>query len=271
MPVVLALLQIVGCLCLVVLALMVIALLLPLGFAVEYRPGRFRVSAVYGPFRRTVWARRIRRKNIRQPVQKQGEKEAKSQPSAMALQSIQTERTLATAPPQDLTRRMESAGENISEPSNGPAAQASAQDEEEEELPSGALGRVEQAVTLLEENPRALAECVLGHVRWLHRHSMFKIGIRHVYVFWTVHCEDAAATAVAYGAEMAAFNTALELLQQAVHLQSDRLWLEPDFTGQRFAERKISCLVSARAILMLHLLYRIWKDPLLQPAASETP
>ena len=78
-------------------------------------------------------------------------------------------------------------------------------------------------------------------------------------------CEDASRTAVVYGAEMAAFNTALALVQQTVLLQSDRLWLEPDFLGNRRAERRISCTVSASAILMFHLLYRIWKDPLLQP------
>ena len=89
--------------------------------------------------------------------------------------------------------------------------------------------------------------------------------VRRLQVFWTVTCEDAAATAIAFGAAMTALNTALAAVQQAIPLQSEGLWLEPDFTGARRADRHIFGIVQARAILMLHLLYRVWNDPLLQP------
>ena len=49
-----------------------------------------------------------------------------------------------------------------------------------------------------------------------------------------------------------------------------RTYYPPDFTGQRRQEREISFTVSACAALMFHLLYRIWKDPLLQPAPRES-
>ena len=97
------------------------------------------------------------------------------------------------------------------------------------------------------------------------------MGIRHADVYWTVTCEDAAATAIAYGAEMAALNTALALIQQTVRLQSDRLWLEPDFTGQSMTNVGLPARCRASAVLMLHLLYRIWKDPLLQPQEQPEP
>ena len=125
-------------------------------------------------------------------------------------------------------------------------------------------------LTLLEDDPQALLHCAWEHMRWLDRHSFFKVWVRHLNVFWTVTCEDASRTAIAYGAALSALNTALAAAQQMLHLQSDRLCLEPDFTGQRRQEREISFTVSACAALMFHLLYRIWKDPLLQPAPRES-
>lgn len=239
MPVLLAVLKFLAVLLGIAVVLVAVALLLPLGFAMEYRPDRFRVSAVYGPFRRTVWSHRMH------------------QPKQRKIVDVQKETTVSAPTP--------SAAKEENVPPEPPP------EEEEEELPSGAMGRLERMILLLEENPKSLANCVLGHMRWLHRHSIFKISIRHADIFWTVTCEDAAKTAIAYGAEMAALNTALALVQQTVHLQSDRLWLEPDFTGARRSERKIACTMSASAILMLHLLYRIWRDPLLQPQTQPEP
>lgn len=147
---------------------------------------------------------------------------------------------------------------------------AAAEEEETPQIPAGAIGRMERVLTLLEDDPQALLHCAWEHMRWLDRHSFFKVRVRHLNVFWTVTCEDASRTAIAYGAALSALNAALAAAQQMLHLQSDRLCLEPDFTGQRRQEREISFTVSACAALMFHLLYRIWKDPLLQPAPRES-
>lgn len=264
MPFVLAVLKVLAIFLLLVAVLVIVALLLPLGFAVEYRPGRFRVSAVYGPFRRTIWAHRTRSR----AASAAREKPAVSQRGSAADSSTASDTPTPKAAP--VTPEAEAAPPPVAgqpapgEP--GTAPEPLLPEEEEEALPEGAMGRLERMLILLEEDPRKLGNCVLGHMRWLHRHSFFKMSIRQVDIFWTVTCEDAAATATVYGAEMAAFNTALALVQQTVRLKCKRLWLEPDFTGARRAERKIACVVSASAILMIHLLYRIWKDPLLQPA-----
>lgn len=261
MAVLLTVLKILVILLSVLLAMVITGLLLPLGFAIEYRPDRFRVSAVYGPFRRTVWSHRMHRQ--------------KKKPKPLGKVTGTETSVEAGRGPAETVKPQEPAVQETTSVSP-PAKRAGAdtvpqQEEEEEELPSGAMGRLERMFLLLEENPKALARCILGHVRWLHRHSVFKMSIRHADIFWTVTCEDASRTAIVYGAEMAALNTALALVQQTVRLQSDRLQLEPDFTGNRRAERKIACTVSASAILMLHLLYRIWKDPLLQPEKELEP
>ena len=61
MPVVLMILKVLLALLAVLLLLLAAALLLPLGFAVEYRAGRIRLKAVYGPLRRTFWSFHLKR------------------------------------------------------------------------------------------------------------------------------------------------------------------------------------------------------------------
>lgn len=264
MPFVLAVLKVLAIFLLLVAILVIVALLLPLGFAVEYRPGRFRVSAVYGPFRRTIWAHRTRSRTASAVREKPAASQRKRDATAASAVSDTSVAQSAPVTPEESALTPPVAEAVPGEPVTVP--EPLLPEDEEEALPEGAMGRLERMLILLEEDPKKLGNCILGHMRWLHRHSFFKMSIRQVDVFWTVTCEDAAITATAYGAEMAAFNTALALVQQTVRLKCKRLWLEPDFTGARRAERKISCVVSASAILMIHLLYRIWKDPLLQPA-----
>lgn len=261
MPIVFFILKVLAVFLVIVAVLVVVALLLPLGFAIEYRPGRFRVSAVYGPLRRTVWAHRTHQHAPSTEPQKPAKPERETAPNRPPVRDEGTQPT-APVPPQPETPPMPTAEPKQEEPG---AAPENTLPDEEQELPAGARGRLERMLTLLEEDPKALGNCVLKHMHWLHQHSFFKMSVRQVDVFWTVTCEDAATTAMTYGAEIAALNTALALVQQTVRLKSKRFWLEPDFTGARRAERKISCVVSASAILMIHLLYRIWKDPLLRP------
>ena len=246
MPVLLLALKILAGLLLAILLLLVAALLLPLGIAVEYRPGRIEIAAVCGPVRRSL-------RSYRAPAAKPGaQKKQEAQPTAPTPGTPET-----NAPP--------GAEETPQAEPLKPAPPEEPEHTAPVEETGQKGGKLERVLTLLEEDPAAVAACLWRHVRWLGRHSPFKMRVRHLYVFWTVTCEDAAATAVAFGAEMAALNTALAAVQQAIPLQSDRLWLEPDFTGMRRAERRISGTVQARAILMLHLLYRVWNDPLLQP------
>jgi len=137
-------------------------------------------------------------------------------------------------------------------------------------LPFGISEHISAARQLLSDDPMAFASCMLGHTGWLGKLCLRALRITHLDIFWTVHAEEAAATAALYGAEMALANNLLAFVQQHVRLQSDRLWLEPDFTGQRAGERSISfSLKSCAGVLLwllLRLLHRLWKDPQLQPA-----
>ena len=128
------------------------------------------------------------------------------------------------------------------------------------------------AMQLLSNDPMAFARCMLGHTGWLGRHLLRSVRVSGLDIFWTVTADEASATAELFGAEMALANNLLALVQQYIRVQSDRLWLEPDFTGERAGERIVSFrLTSCAAVLLwlvIRLLYRLWKDPQLQPAAK---
>ena len=61
MPILFTIIKVLAILAGILLILLAIALLMHLGFSVEYRPDRLRVVAIYGPLRRTVWSHRLRR------------------------------------------------------------------------------------------------------------------------------------------------------------------------------------------------------------------
>ena len=128
------------------------------------------------------------------------------------------------------------------------------------------------AMQLLSNDPMVFARCMLGHTGWLGRHLLRSVRVSGLDIFWTVTADEASATAELFGAEMALANNLLALAQQYIRVQSDRLWLEPDFTGERTGERIVSFrLTSCAAVLLwlvIRLLHRLWKDPQLQPAAK---
>ena len=139
-------------------------------------------------------------------------------------------------------------------------------------LPFGISTRIDAAMQLLSNDPIAFARCMLGHTGWLGRHLLRSVRVSGLDIFWTVTADEASTTAELFGAEMALANNLLALVQQYIRVQSDRLWLEPDFTGERAGERIVSFrLTSCAAVLLwlvIRLLHRLWKDPQLQPAAK---
>lgn len=269
MPILFTIIKVLAILAGVLIVLLVLALLMHLGFSVEYRPDRLRVVAIYGPLRRTVWSHRLHRPDVPRREKTPEKTEASPLPSAFKSGGqAASDETAKACPGKEKTDGRPP--EEKTMPAEEPGLPGQSMPEEEEWESGAVVGRLERIAELASEDPKTLGNCILQHMRWLQRHSIFKIHVRHLNIFWTATGEDAAETAILFGAEMAAFNTALALAQQVILLQSDCLWLEPDFTGMRRTERYISCTVSASAILMFHLLYRIWKDPLLQPAAQQT-
>lgn len=279
-------LRLIGWVLLAILLLLVVALLLPLGIQAAYRPGEAFAKAFYGPLKFTLWPRGgtqgAQSKAKSNPTQKSPEKSDTS-PPPIVIKTVEDEKASVTikvepdksalpapAPrPAATTAQAEAKTTPASAPEETPPAQNS-----KGGLPFGISDHIDAAMQLLSDDPLAFAKCMLGHTGWLGRRLLRTVRVQHLDVFWTVTADEAGTTAELYGAEMAALNNLLAFLQQYIRLQSDRLWLEPDFTGERTGERNISFRVSIGTgvllWLLLRLLWRLWKDPQLQPAVKNS-
>ena len=279
-------LRLIGWVLLTILLLLVVALLLPLGIQAAYRPGEAFAKAFYGPLKFTLWPRGgtqgAQSKAKSQPTQKSPEKPDTSPPPTV-IKTVEGEKASVTikvepdksALPAPAPRPAATAAqaEAKTTPASAPEETPPAQDSKGG-LPFGISDHIDAAMQLLSDDPMAFAKCMLGHTGWLGRRLLRTVRVQHLDVFWTVTADEASTTAELYGAEIAALNNLLAFLQQYIRLQSDRLWLEPDFTGERTGERNISFRVSIGTgvllWLLLRLLWRLWKDPQLQPAAKNS-
>lgn len=278
MAILLFILRLIGWVLLAVLVLVLIALFLPLGLQLSYQPDSLRVAARYGPLHFTLWPRSGTRAK---PADKPAKPAAQSLPPAVSktVEGDKASVTVRVEPEQPAARRAPqptTAGTSAA-PSAAAAPKPEQKEKEEKStggLPLGISARIDAAMQLLTDDPMAFARCMLGHTGWLGRPLLRAVRIRHLDIFWTAHTKEAASTAELYGAELALFNNLLAFAQQHISLQSDRLWLEPDFTGQRAGERTVSFeLISCAAVLLwlvLRLLHRLWVDPQLKPAASQS-
>ena len=279
-------LRLIGWVLLAILLLLVVALLLPLGIQAAYRPGKAFAKAFYGPLKFTLWPRGgtqgAQSKAKSKPTQKSPEKPDTSPPptviktvdgeKASVTVKVEPDKSALPAPaprPAATAAQAEAKTTPASAPEETPPAQNS-----KGGLPFGISDHIDAAMQLLSDDPMAFAKCMLGHTGWLGRRLLRTVRVQHLDVFWTVTADEASTTAELYGAEMAALNNLLAFLQQYIRLQSDRLWLEPDFTGERTGERNISFRVSIGTgvllWLLLRLLWRLWKDPQLQPTVKNS-
>ncbi|WP_417091352.1 hypothetical protein [Gemmiger sp.] len=279
-------LRLIGWVLLAILLLLVVALLLPLGIQAAYRPGEALAKAFYGPLKFTLWPRGgtqgAQSKAKSKPTQKSPEKPDTS-PSPTVIKTVEGEKasvTIKVEPdksalpaPAPRAAATTAQAEAKTTPASAPEETPPAQNNKGG-LPFGISDHIDAAMQLLSDDPMAFAKCMLGHTGWLGRRLLRTVRVQHLDVFWTVTADEASTTAELYGAEMAALNNLLAFLQQYIRLQSDRLWLEPDFTGERTGERNISFRVSIGTgvllWLLLRLLWRLWKDPQLQPTVKNS-
>ena len=280
-------LRLIGWVLLTILLLLVVALLLPLGIQAAYRPGEAFAKAFYGPLKFTLWPRGgtqgAQSKAKSKPTQKSPEKPDTSPPptviktvegeKASVTIKVEPDKSALPAPAPRPAATAAQAEAKTTTPASAPEETPPAQNSKGG-LPFGISDHIDAAMQLLSDDPMAFAKCMLGHTGWLGRRLLRTVRVQHLDVFWTVTADEASTTAELYGAEMEALNNLLAFLQQYIRLQSDRLWLEPDFTGERTGERNISFRVSIGTgvllWLLLRLLWRLWKDPQLQPAVKNS-
>ena len=278
MAILLFLLRLIGWVLLAVLLLLLVALLIPLGVRFAYSPGSVRATACYGPLHFTLWPRRGQPEALKKPASAAppGHTVRKTADGEQASVTMEVKPDKPAAKPAQTVARQPAAQGKPEAPKPADSVPTESADAEgsakKGSLPFGISTRIDAAMQLLSNDPMAFARCMLGHTDWLGRHLLRSVRVSGLDIFWTVTADEASATAELFGAEMALANNLLALVQQYIRVQSDRLWLEPDFTGERAGERIVSFrLTSCAAVLLwlvIRLLHRLWKDPQLQPAAK---
>lgn len=278
MAILLFLLRLIGWVLLAVLLLLLVALLIPLGVQFAYHPGSVRATACYGPLHFTLWPRKGQPEALKKPVSAAppGQTVRKTTDGEQASVTVEVKPDKPAAKPAQTVARQPAAQGKPEAPKSADSVLAEDADAEgsvkKSGLPFGISARIDAAMQLLSNDPMAFARCMLGHTGWLGRRLLRSVRVSGLDIFWTVTADEASATAELFGAEMALANNLLALVQQYIRVQSDRLWLEPDFTGERAGERIVSFrLTSCAAVLLwlvIRLLHRLWKDPQLQPASK---
>lgn len=216
-------LRVLGVVLLAVLALAAVAMLLPAGLDIRWRRG--------GPLEVWLTAGPLRRKFFPFPAETPpgGKKNAPKAPAP-------AEKSGGGPPPE-----VPPAPEPPQAETAAPAKPAASSPEEEFEAMLGKL------MSDPMRHVRRGQQWAKGPGRFL----LARLRVRHLRIVWTVTEQDAAATAVTYGALMAACNTAWAILRDHVDAKADELRLEPDFTGERAAERCFACQITARMYIIV--------------------
>ncbi|MGN0984682.1 MAG: hypothetical protein ACI4OI_07550 [Gemmiger sp.] len=274
MPVVVWILRFIGLLLLLILGLLLLALLLPVGIRLEYRASVLRLAVRIGPVTLPLYPR---------PARKAAQKPAEAGRVSPASAAHKNEQQNAQKSGGKSKNGLPSGEEKPAPPAAGNAKSAAAPQKPPENpagqggafrLPACLRQRVDAVVALAREDPLALARRALDHLGWFGRRMLRGIRITHLDVFWTVHCDEACATAVCYGQVMAVLNNLLALLRQWMTIRADSLRLEPDFTGHQAGEHHVVMCLSTHLciplVLLLRLVWRLWRDPALQPRPAHT-
>ena len=270
LAVVLTVLKILGIVLAVILVLVAVVLVLPVGLSLRYEGKTLELRLRAGPVRILLYPR-------------------PSQSAAQARQGAAPEAAPAGPgrdSPKPAAPRCARAGESAAQAAGpavpkasvaAPAGQPEKKAGEKSPNKNKASARpekpglVERVLGAFRSNPveflSHLFSLVMAAGGWL----FHGVHITRLRVLWTVTREDASDTAITYGRAVAALNTALAVARDHMKIESEELRLEPDFTGERAAQRRISFELFTRPVIVLvigvRLMRRFLHDPLLFPKA----
>ena len=270
LAVVLTVLKILGIVLAVILVLVAVVLVLPVGLSLRYEGKTLELRLRAGPVRILLYPR-------------------PSQSAAQARQGAAPEAAPAGPgrdSPKPAAPRCAPAGQSAAQAAGpavpkasvaAPAGQPEKKAGEKSPNKNKASARpekpglVERVLGAFRSNPveflSHLFSLVMAAGGWL----LHGVHITRLRVLWTVTREDASDTAITYGRAVAALNTALAVARDHMKIESEELRLEPDFTGERAAQRRISFELFTRPVIVLvigvRLMRRFLHDPVLFPKA----
>lgn len=259
-----------------ILVLAALALFLPVGVSVCYEREAMELRLRIGPVKILLWPRPSGRKKEKKKTSKaKAEQEKKTAPAKKktaaesaegdkrAKQSAKNSNTSAASCPQPVQKAENAAKQTGKKPS---------QAEKDEKTPKQKTekpGAEERILASFKKDPGEFLSRLLDLLIETAGSLLRGVKICRLRVFWTVTREEASATAIAYGRTITLLNTALAKARDHMKIESEELRLEPDFTGELTAQRRISFEVLTRPITVLiiaaRLIWRLLHDPVLLP------
>lgn len=260
LAVLLLVLKIIGAVLLFVIALVLLVSLVPFGAQIDYRAGTLTVDAVLGPVRKRFLTRTLGQKKA---------KPAKTAPPP-APPSAAPGQTAGPAP----AARGAAAAAVKEAPPAAPAPQKAKKAKKPKKEPEPAApaaetaserpGLVDRLLAAVRRDPVLFIERVVTHALFAGGRLLSGVCITGLRVYWPVHTDEAAHTALLFADLLAALNNALVRLREQMTVRAEELWLEPDFTGELGPKRHIAATVTIRPIVLLvlapRLAWRIWRD-----------
>lgn len=231
MNILLLILQILG---IVILAVIVIAcgiLLLPAGVQISWKEQVTEVWLTAGPLRRRFYP----------PLPK------KEKPESGTAKPDEPSRTEGNGPEKEGAKKQGEPKTDAEQPAKPSPKEP--QSDEGDSLYENIMGNPTKYIRVLTNWAKGPGKLLLSRIK-----------VRKVRIVWTVTADDAAATAIAYGALAVACNTAWAVLEDLVDVKAEELRLEPDFTGERRKERCFSCQITARMyIIVASIILTLWR------------
>ena len=241
MTVVFLILRIIGILLLVLLALLVVVLVLPAGVEVRWRQGsEWKFWLTVGPYRHRFSLPQL--PDITQP--------AKPEPPKREPAAHSGGRKAAAA--DSVHRKAEQKKEPAETP---PASPKKLQPVPAENKAADPQSEIDQLYEKIMSDPVHYVKLFQHWARQTGGFLLRHLRVRKVQIVWTVTGENAATTAIEYGAVMAACNTAWSILKDFVDIRADNLRIDPDFTGEAAEKRCFACQITARMYIIVTSIY----------------
>lgn len=264
MSVLFLILRILGIVLLVLLVLAVIVLMLPAGLRIRWQHGgELEIWLTAGPVRRRFFPPREEEKESPSAARNAAGTGASPAASAAAAPPPKAEPERASGS-EEASGARDSAGRS---PASGPAdpgAEGSAG-----AASPGQEDEIDRLYQKLMSDPVGYARKIRRWAAGPGRYLLDRLKVRRVRIVWTVTESSAAATAVTYGALMAAGNTAWAIFRDHVNAQADELRIVPDFTGERTAERCFACQITAKLYIIIAAILLTLRANLRRRAAAQ--
>ena len=268
------LLKVLGCILLILLALLVLILTIPVGIRGEIAQRKPALYAKAGPLEIKVYPfpQKKKKKEKKPPETKREEKTRNEHLSPDT--GVKKEEKPENAPDfrgkegdlppsLDLPKTDRSFLEKPPETGEGVAAAfRTAEKKIEKEIQGRIQKGIEQGMEKgIQDIPWAMIRRLLGMAGPIVRKLLAALRIYDLELVLPVHGRDAADTAITYGRVSALIYGTLTLVQNLCRLEARKIWLEPDFTGEQGEIEYFSCKITTHlfiiVMIILWVLFRL--------------